>query len=150
MGEMQKPTCLLHAARNISKNDKYTIHDMLLPANFCMVVQTPNTVTAKEEDRLKAGLNFSLGYLLKKAARFTKCEFIIDGEDDEVRENDKFLSLLDGSCRYLFNSVQIQLEASQAAPLRLPQHLPLEEDVQKLRTHVSCRIKPMVDDEFLV
>jgi len=39
MGEMQKPTCLLHAARNLSKNDKFTSHDTSLPANFCIVVE---------------------------------------------------------------------------------------------------------------
>ena len=150
MGEMRKLASLLHAVRNISKNDKFTGHDMLLPANFRTVVEALNTVTAKEEDGLKAGLKLSLGYLLKKAARFTKCEFIIDGKDEEVRETDKFLSLLDGSWGYLFNSAQIQLEANQALSLRRPRSLPLEEDVQKLRTYVLSRIKEMVGDEFLV
>jgi len=93
-----------------------------MAANFRIVVddvEALHTVTAKEDNHLKAGLKLSLGYLLQTAARFTKCKFIIHGEDDEVQENNKFLLLLDGSCGYLFNSVQIQLEASQAAPLRV-------------------------------
>ena len=150
MGEMRKLASLLHAARNISKNDKFTGHDMLLPANFRIVVDALGAVTAKEDDGLKAGLKLSLGYLLKKAARFTKCEFIIDGKDEEVRETDKFLSLLDGSWGYLFSSAQIQLEANRASSLRRPRSLPLEEDVQKLRTYVLGRIKQMVDDKYLV
>jgi len=150
MGEMRKLASLLHAARNISKNDKFTGSDMLLPANFRIVVDALSAITVKEDNGLKAGLKLSLGYLLKKAARFIKCEFIIDGKDDEMRETDKFLSLLDGSWGYLFNSAQIELEANRESNLRRPRSLPLEEDVQKLRTYVLNRIKQMVDDEFLM
>ena len=40
----------------------------------------------REDNSLIAGLKFSLGYLLKKAARFTKCELNIDNDDKEVKE----------------------------------------------------------------
>jgi len=67
---------------------------MLCAKTFRTVV---NELTAKEDNSLIAGLKLSLGYLLKKAARFTKCELIIDNDDKEVKERDKFLSVLDGS-----------------------------------------------------
>ena len=38
----------------------------------------------REDNSLIAGLKFRLGYLLKTAARFTKCELIIDNDDKEV------------------------------------------------------------------
>ena len=104
--------------------------------NFRTVVNALNELTAKEDNSLKAGLKLSLGYLLKKAARFTKCELIIDGDDEEVKERDKFLSVLDGSWGYLFNSAQIELESNRETCLRRPRSLPLLSDVQTLCTYV--------------
>lgn len=123
---------------------------MLCAKTFRTVVNALNELTAKEDNSLKAGLKLSLGYLLKKAARFTKCELIIDGDDEEVKERDKFLSVLDGSWRYLFNSAQIELESNRETCLRRPRSLPLETDVQTLRTYVMTRISTMVKDEYMV
>jgi len=39
---------------------------------------------------LKTKLKLSLGYMLQTAARFTKCKFIIDGEDEEERKITSF------------------------------------------------------------
>ena len=72
--------------------------------NFWTVVEALNGVTAKEDDGVRAGLKLSLGYLLKKAARLAKCQLIIEGKDEKVKERDKFLSLVDGSWWYLFNT----------------------------------------------
>ena len=118
--------------------------------NFRTVVNALNELTAKEDNSLKAGLKLSLGFLLKKAVRFTKCELIIDGDDREVKERDKFLSVLDGSWGYLFNSAQIELESNRATCLRRPRSLPLLSDVQTLRTYVMTRISTMVKDVYMV
>lgn len=150
MGEMRKLGNLLHVARTMTKNNDLTGNDMLCPKNFRTVVNALNELTAKEDNSLKAGLKLSLGYLLKKAARFTKCELIIDGDDEEVKERDKFLSVLDGSWGYLFNSAQIELESNRETCLRRPRSLPLESDVQTLRTYVMTRISTMVKDEYMV
>jgi len=49
---------------------------------------------------------------------------------------DKFLSVLDGSWGYLSNSAQIELESNREACIRRPRSLPLESDLQTLRTYV--------------
>jgi len=125
---------------------------MLCAKNFRTVVNALNELTAKEDNSLIAGLKLSLGYLLKKAAtaRFTECELIIDNDNKEVKERDKFLSVLDGSWGYLFNSAQIELESNHETCLRHPRSLPLESDVQTLRTYVMTRISTMVKDEYMV
>ena len=84
MGEMRKLGTLLKAANDISAKDDFTGTDMLHPTNFRTVVEALNFITAKEDNSIKAGLKLSLGYLLKKAARFTKCELIIDGTATNV------------------------------------------------------------------
>jgi len=146
MGEMRKLGSLLHVARKISKTSDFTGNDMLRAKNFRTVVDALTTLIAKEDNGMKAGLKLSLGYLLKKAARFIKCELVIDSNKEEVKERDKFLSVLDGSWGYLFNSAQIQLESNRESCLRRPRSLPLESDIHTL--HICYKLhKP---DEYAV
>ena len=150
MGEMRKLGSLLHVARKISKTSDFTGNDMLRAENFRTVVDALTTLIAKEDNGMKAGLKLSLGYLLKKAARFIKCELVIDSNKEEVKERDKFLSVLDGSWGYLFNSAQIQLESNRESCLRRPRSLPLESDIHRLCTYVTSSISQMITDEYAV
>ena len=95
MGEMRKLGTRLKAAKDISEKDDFTGTDMLHPTNFRTVVEALNFITAKEDNSIEAGLKLSLGYLLKKAARFTKCKLIIDGKDEEVKETNFCHCLMD-------------------------------------------------------
>ncbi len=49
---------------------------MVDPNNFRMVINSIKEMVNNEGKDMKGSLKLSLGYLLKKAARFTKSEFI--------------------------------------------------------------------------
>ena len=102
MGEMRKLGILLEKFKIVSGNAEASAADMLETKNFRHVVDSINQVSANDDSSVKGGLKISLGYLLKKAARFSKSEFIIDGKADKVSECDNFLSLLDSSWGYIF------------------------------------------------
>jgi len=148
MGEMRKLGTLLLSCQRLSKSSM-TGHDMLDPKNFRLVVKALNAVTLKDETEVKGSLRLSLGYLLKKAARFTKSEFIIDGKEEELQKRENFLSLLDGQWGYLFNNAQCQLETNREVSLRRPKNLPIENDIQKLRDYTTSRVQQLVSDEFI-
>ena len=149
-GRNEKAGNIALCCEGYKQEQNFTGTDMLHLKNFRTVVDALNAITAKEEDGIKAGLKLSLGYLLKKAARFTKCELIIDGKDEEVKERDKFHSLVDGSWGHLFNTAQVQLESNREISLRRPRNLPLESDVQQLCTYILSRRGQMTEDEYLV
>jgi hypothetical protein len=150
MGEMRKLGNLLQVAKAISQKIDFSGHDMLNAANFRIVVEALNTVSTKDDESEKSGLRLSLGYLLKKAARFTKSEFIIDNQQDQVQQRDNFLSLLDCSWGHLFYSAQVAIESNREINLRRPQNLPVEEDVEKLRAYVMSRIHEILNDQYLL
>ena len=150
MGEMRKLGLLLECCRkSAEKNANLSGHDLLDPVNFRTVVDGLNELCKKDDDSVKASLKLSLGYLLKKAARFTRSEFVIDCKDNEVRKRDNFLSLLDSSWGYLFHDAQCQLESNREMNLRRPQNLPLEDDVALLRDYVEGQIEKIVNDAYL-
>jgi hypothetical protein len=150
MGEMRKLGILLSKFRLICKNDQASAGDMLCSSNFRHVVEALNDVSDNDNnDSMKAGLKISLGYLLKKAARYTKSELIIDGNDAEVRQRDNFLSLLDSSWGHLFHSAVVHLEARRETTLRRPKNLPLEDDVKKLRDYTIEKLQQLVSDEYM-
>ena len=66
-----------------------------------------NAMVSKESVEEKCGLKLSLDYLLKKAARFTKTDYIIDGKNDEAVKRDNFLSLLYCSWGHQFYSPEV-------------------------------------------
>jgi hypothetical protein len=146
-GEMRKLGCLLHKAK--STND-VTIsgQDLLIPENFRIVVEALNAVVSKVDEKEKCGLKVSLGYLLKKAAKFTKCEFIIVGNDEEVRKRENFLTLLDGSWGHMMFNAEAEIESNREACNRRPRNLPAESDVQKLRNFVLGRISDISADIY--
>lgn len=149
MGEMRRLGTLLLFCRRLSNNDKMSGHELFDPKNFKLVVDSMNTLTAKEDEGLKGGLRLGIGYVLKKAARFTKSEFIINGQDDEVRKRENFLALLHSSWGHLFNRAECQMESNREISLRRPGNLPIEEDVEILRDYVELRINQLVEDQLL-
>ena len=122
---------------------------MVDPNNFRMVTDSINEMVDKEGKDMKGSLKLSLGYLLKKAARFTKSEFIIDDNDAEIKKRDKFLTLLDCSWAYIFNDAEVQIEPKRETTLRRPSELPMESEVKQLKDYILSRIDAMVNDQYL-
>lgn len=146
-GEMRKLGCLLDKAKRMN-NAIVNGHDLLLPENFRLVVDALNAAVATADEREKCGLKVSLGYLLKKAARFTKCEFIIDGNDIEIKKRENFLTLLEGSWGHLMFNSEAEIESNRETNSRRPRNLPTETEVQKLRNYVTARITDIVGDTY--
>jgi hypothetical protein len=147
MGEMRKLGALLHTCRQ--KQPECCGHDMLRPEHFRLVLDSINKMVDRTGKDVKGSLKLSLGYLIKKAARFTKSEFIIDGNAAEVKARDEFLTLLDCSWGYVFHDAIVQIENNRETCLRRPSELPLEEDVKILKEYVVKKIEKMTSEEYL-
>jgi len=78
MGEMRKLGSLLLACQQLSQTDALMGHEMLDPVNLRIVTDAIKNITQKEDSLVRSSLKLSLGYLLKKAASYTKSEFAID------------------------------------------------------------------------
>ncbi|XP_030848126.1 uncharacterized protein LOC105437122 isoform X3 [Strongylocentrotus purpuratus] len=106
--------------------------------------------TGEESGQLKSGLKSGLYYLLKLACKFTKATYLSTGDDRGAEEIDKFIAVLELNHSFLFGDATYAINKNRQVKLRKPDALPLEADMQKLRTYSVDGVQEIVSDEYLV
>lgn len=99
---------------------------------------------------MKAGLKIGIFYLVIKAGDILKASYLVQRRDEEADELDRFLKLFRANELTVFGSARWQLSRNQQMKLRLPEQLPREEDVQKMRDYTVQRLSEIMDDPFLL
>lgn len=71
------------------------------------------------------------------------------GEGDEAAaEVDKFIAVLELNKDFLFGDATYAINKNRQVKLRKPEEMPLEVDMEKLRTHTVDEVEGMINDEF--
>ena len=123
--------------------------DMFDRTNFPYLLNSIEAVTTNEEGSIKAGLKIGLGYLLKRVAKFLNGECLIQKKNKEAKEIRRYQEVLDFYWAVIFRDAEYKVNVVRHKELRLPQRLPLEEDVAKLRDWLQTNISSMCSFEFI-
>ena len=128
-----------------------SVKDMLDRSLFksAMVPAIIKATEDNEATKMKAGLKVSLYYLLVKLTKFVKGVHLVARNDDEAAEMDRFRDVLKHHHNSIFGSAIYKIHMNRQIKLRKPEQLPLDTDLEKIRTHTITRMKTLLDDPYI-
>ena len=129
---------------------KKEAHDMFLRCNFEALRDAIDIYSVTSEGKLKPGLKQNLLFLLKRSAKALKAILMSNSEDDEAREIESFVQVLELWEDFVFGDAQYELNKRRQINLRRPENLPNEDDVQLVRQTVIASMKSLTSDPFLL
>ncbi|XP_030840614.1 uncharacterized protein LOC115923643 [Strongylocentrotus purpuratus] len=125
--------------------------DMFSREHFESLTEAIQTLTYDEtEGKLKPGLKLCLYFVLKKASKITKASFLVSRLDEDASEIDKFVEILDLNQNLIFGDAHYEIQKNRQVRLRKPAELPLEADIEALKTYTQKKVTEIISDEFLV
>jgi hypothetical protein len=124
--------------------------DMLIRRNFSVLTESIFAYTLTDTEETKAGLKNALFYLIKKFAKIQKAVSLMNDNDQNAAEIDKFLEVLSLNGNFIFGDATYTLNRNRQTKLRKPDKLPLEEDVEKIRKYTVERIASIVSDSYVM
>lgn len=124
--------------------------DMFQRKNFKILEAAITLLTAKDDGGSKSSLSLkiSLGYPLKKVAKYIHGEHLIAEKEEEALQIERFLAVLKFLWRFLFGDAEYSISMQRQTQLRKPHNLPDKDEVNKLRQFTISKIKEIVDDAF--
>jgi len=124
--------------------------DMLHRKYFSYLESAVTTLsTNPEETDLKAGTKLGLGYIIKKAAKVMKVQYLIADDDEKARSVDNFVTVLELQWPSLFGDAEYKVISDRQQRLRKPAELPVEEDVARVRQYMLEAIAEIAAQEYL-
>ncbi|XP_071830672.1 uncharacterized protein [Apostichopus japonicus] len=128
-----------------------TSRDMFDRKNFSILSEAINAYTLnKEKASIKSGLKLGIYYLLKKASKVIKATHLVEENDIAAADIDRFVSVLELNQNFLFGDASYQINMNRQKNLRKPAALPLEEDINKLRSYTVATLNSMMNDDFII
>ena len=124
--------------------------DMFQRRNFKILETSIKKFTTGEQGLIKPGLKMSLFYLLKSSAKILKATYLVQENDDQALEIDKFVAILDLNHNYIFGDAIYGINKSKQTKLRKPEVMPLEADVKKMRQFSIDTMSNLLGDKYLV
>lgn len=100
------------------------------------------------EGKLKPGLKLGLYFLIKNATKITKGSLLCSRRDEEASEVEKFVTVLELNHQLMFGDAHYEIHKNRQVRLRRPEELPLETDIQKLRTFTLEKLREIVSDDY--
>ena len=119
--------------------------DMFHRINFTNFTRAVSTYTTGEDDTLKSGLKGNLYYLVKKTAKTLKGIWLCRDNDENARQMDDFIALLELMRHTVFADADNELNMNRQKTLRKPKSLPLEADVIKVRTFILTTLDELTN-----
>ncbi|XP_069121058.1 myosin heavy chain, skeletal muscle-like isoform X4 [Argopecten irradians] len=119
--------------------------DMLCRDHFNFLREAISNVTTREDGSTKSGLKTGIGFLLKRAAKILKGEYLIQKKDDKATEVDNFVTVLQYFWSAVFSDAQYANVKARQTDLRKPKHLPNDDDVVTLRNFIIDKQKKLLD-----
>ena len=101
--------------------------DMFQRKNFKILEAAITILTAKEDGGSKSSLKISLGYLLKKVAKYIHGERLIAEKEEEALQIERFLAVLKFHWGFLFGDAEYSISMQRQTHLRKP-HILLDKD----------------------
>ena len=108
------------------------------------VRQTSNPGEAAD----KSGLMISLYYLVMKSARIIRVFYLVRQESAKATETAEFMDVWKLSKHQILGGAVYNNNRNRAVKLRRPQHLPRNDDLQKLRNYTVSRMTALLGDTY--
>ncbi|ELU10250.1 hypothetical protein CAPTEDRAFT_196229 [Capitella teleta] len=125
--------------------------DLLKRENWKYLVIAIDHMTFKNDSQteLKYGLKTAVYYLLIKLADVIIGEKLsAKGQEEEVVEVNLFLKLLKHHQNSFFGDAKYQINKARQEQLRLPARMPLDADMQKLRSYTVDKLSTLSDENL--
>ena len=123
--------------------------DMFKRNNFKILEDTIYKLTTDDDGKVKSGLKLGFGYILRKVCKYLHGEFLINGEDAEALEIDRFSAVLNYHWSTLFGDAEYATVLQRQTVLRKPHNLPSEKDIKVLRDFTTQKIQELVADKYI-
>ena len=125
--------------------------DMFRRRNYEILEEACNSYTSPDDEASdsKSGLMICLYYLLINAAKKIRVYYLVKENTVAATETAEFLEILAFNKHSLVGGAVYLNNKNRQTRLRRVQHLPKEEDLQKVREHTMSRIKFLIEDPFL-
>ncbi|XP_060085309.1 uncharacterized protein LOC132564693 [Ylistrum balloti] len=153
MADMRKFANLFLNFKSLAQQKKCKITstvEMLNRNHFMFLRDALDNITTKEDGSIKTGLKVSLGFLLKRSANVLKGHYLVQKADDKAKEVENFLTVLSYFWNSIFSDAQYANVKARQTDLRKPKHLPIEEDIQKLRSFMIEEQNRILDPYVLI
>jgi len=128
--------------------DNAEVKDMVQRSNFPQLEVAIHNYTTSESG-IKASLNVSMYYLLKKMAKVVKSSLLVSQNDAAAAEIDRFVDVLTLNYNFLFGDAIYHVKQNRQVKLRKPEQLPTNEDVQRVKQYNVNRMAELLHDEYL-
>ena len=76
--------------------------------------------------------------------------YLTENSDEKAKEMDIFLSILQLNWGCLFTKAQRKVDERRQEQLRRPQQLPVEEDVEKIKTFIGNELERLLEDQYMI
>ena len=119
------------------------ISDIFRRSNFNHLLQAISNYTTSDT-QLKAGLKIAIYYLLKSTSRILAGIHLINGDDKEAEEINRFVAVLEMHQNLSFGDATYQQSQVREQKLRRPKEHPLEEDLQAIKQYTCQRIEDLM------
>jgi integrase len=125
-----------------TKKDCISITEMFIRDNFEYLKEVLQCRKDSAND-----LNLSLGYAMKKFAKFLHDKYTTVGKDEQANEHMKFHHILTHNWPILFGEMEYQAVIARTNT-RKPKELPEEEDVKILMNYMQNQITELTSDRY--
>jgi hypothetical protein len=120
--------------------------------HFDMLEKAVEEVTTKDDAQdgsdLKYGIKYRLYYILRNSAMILKGLYRRKMEDQAASDIDHFLEILKGESNVFFGDATYAITKARSEKLRVPERLPEEEDMVKLRCLMLKKLKALAERNF--
>lgn len=124
-----------------SLSSKYgDIRDLFAKENIKFLFQAIKNLSVADSGKTKPGFKINSKYLLIRTAKILRIIYLMNDNELQANDIDKFLSLINITEGDIFGDAVYELNNNRNINLRRPQSLPLEEDIKKLREYLIKNI----------
>ena len=124
-----------------------TINDMFHRSNFPFLEENIELLSYTEKRDLKSGTKLFIGTVLKRSIKIFKGLHLINKNDSDAEELDKFSAVLNLRWNAIFAEAECDVVRSRQDALRRPENLPLDADVGKVRRYVISETEKITSKE---
>lgn len=132
-----------------SSEEVRTVADMFIRTHFTSLERAIEDMTLKEDGKtLSAGLKLGLRYLIQNSAEILQGYYLINNNDYQAKEIEKFLRVFKMKRFYIFGDAEYKIKKDRQVKLRKPQEMPGEDDLKNIKGYTLQRIQDLTTDSF--